>query len=61
MLLVLCVDGLDYDMVVEEGHHIRVKHYKKLDIPIENFVMSGGVLTPHTTRVWASILLGKER
>ena len=59
MLLLLSVDGLDYELIKDMDISF-FKYNKKLDIPKECFIMSGGNLTPHTTRVWASIFTGEK-
>ena len=57
MLMLLSVDGLDYELIKSMGIS-KFKYDKKMEIPIECYIMSAGRLTPHTTRVWASIFSG---
>jgi len=57
MLLLLSVDGLDYELIKDMNISF-FKYNKKLDIPKECYIMSAGRMTPHTTRVWASIFTG---
>jgi hypothetical protein len=57
MLLILSVDGLDYDRIMDMSIS-KFEYNKRLSIPKECFVMSAEGLTPHTTRVWASMFSG---
>lgn len=58
MLLLLSVDGLDYELIKDMDISF-FEYNKKLDIPKECYIMSAGRMTPHTTRVWASIFTGE--
>ena len=59
MLMLLSVDGLDYELIKDMDISF-FKYNNKLDIPEECFIMSGEGFTPHTTRVWASIFTGEK-
>lgn len=57
--MLLCVDGIDPDLVLEYGWERLFKFNYKLEIPKECFVPDKELgWTPHTTRVWATIFSG---
>jgi len=59
-LILLCVDGVDPDLVQEFGWGKLFKHNYSLKIPQECYVPDpelGSI--PHTTRVWPTIFSGK--
>ncbi len=59
-MIILCVDGLDPDLVQEYGWGKVFKHNYSLKIPQECYVPDSEVgSTPDTTRVWATIFTGK--
>jgi hypothetical protein len=60
-MILLCVDGIDPDLIKEWGWDNLFDYNYKLEIPIECFVPSAELgLTPHTTRVWATIFSGQK-
>ena len=59
--MLLCVDGIDPDLINEFGWDQLFKHNYKLEIPRECFVPDPELgSTPHTTRVWATIFSGRK-
>ena len=56
-LLILCVDGFDYDYA-QEGGFDRLPYSAKLEIPRECYVPTPEGPTPHTVRVWPSMCSG---
>jgi hypothetical protein len=59
-LILLCVDGIDPDLVEEFGWADLFKFNYKLEIPGECFVPDKELgSTPHTTRVWPTIFSGQ--
>jgi hypothetical protein len=60
-LILLCVDGIDPDLVQEFGWGKLFKHNYSLKIPQECYVPDPDLgSTPHTTRVWPTIFSGKK-
>ena len=59
-MILLCVDGLDPDLVQEYGWGKVFKYNYSLSIPQECYVPDPELgSTPHTTRVWPTIFSGK--
>lgn len=59
--MLLCVDGIDPDLINEYGWDQLFKYNYKLEIPRECFVPDPELgSTPHTTRVWATIFSGRK-
>lgn len=59
-MMLLCVDGIDPDLVHEYGWGNVFKYNYKLEIPRECFVPDPELgSTPHTTRVWPTIFSGE--
>jgi hypothetical protein len=59
-MMLLCVDGVDPDLVNEFGWGKLFKFNYSLKIPPECFVPDPDLgSTPHTTRVWPTIFSGK--
>jgi hypothetical protein len=59
--MLLCVDGIDPDLVQEYGWDVIFKNNYSLKIPQECYVPDPELgSTPHTTRVWATIFSGKK-
>lgn len=54
-MIILCVDGLDFDRVMELG--LGMFHNKRLVVPRECFGPGGR--GPHTLKVWASMFTGQ--
>lgn len=60
-MMLLCVDGLDPDLITEYKWDKLFRYNYKLEIPRECFVPDPDLgSTPHTTRVWATIFSGKK-
>jgi hypothetical protein len=60
-MMLLCVDGIDPDLVHEYEWGKLFQHNYKLEIPEECFVPDVELgSTPHTTRVWATIFSGQK-
>ena len=58
--MLLCVDGIDPDLIHEYGWGKLFKYNYKLEIPRECFVPDPELgSTPYTPRVWATIFSGK--
>lgn len=56
----LCIDGLDPDLMREYGWNSLFRYNYKLEIPRECFVPDPELgSTPHTTRVWPTIFSGE--
>lgn len=59
-MILLCVDGVDPDLVYEFGWNKVFKYNHSLKIPQECYVPDPELgSTPHTTRVWPTIFSGK--
>ncbi|MHA2052702.1 MAG: hypothetical protein ACW99F_03795 [Candidatus Hodarchaeales archaeon] len=59
-MMLLCVDGIDPDLVHEYKWGNLFKYNYKLEIPKECFVPDSELgSTPHTTRVWPTIFSGQ--
>jgi hypothetical protein len=63
-MIILCIDGIDPDLVKEYGWINLFRNNKALTIPKECYVLAGDSedperLQPHTTRVWPTIFTGK--
>jgi len=59
-LILLCVDGVDPDLVQEFGWGKLFKYNYSLKIPQECYIPDPDLgSTPHTTRVWPTIFSGK--
>jgi hypothetical protein len=59
-MILLCVDGIDPDLVQEFGWENLFKNNYSLKIPQECYVPDPELgSTPHTTRVWPTIFSGK--
>lgn len=59
-MMLLCVDGIDPDLVNEFSWGNLFKYNYKLEIPRECFIPDPELgSTPHTTRVWPTIFSGQ--
>ncbi len=59
-MIILCVDGIDPDLVQEFGWGKLFKYNYSLSIPPECYVPDKELgSTPHTTRVWPTIFSGQ--
>jgi hypothetical protein len=59
-LILLCVDGIDPDLILEYGWASLFENNYKLEIPRECFIPDAELgSTPHTTRVWPTIFTGQ--
>lgn len=58
-VLIIALDGLEYDLVVKERMRFLLqKTYGKIDISPEYCTLVEGELTPYTPIIWASFITG---